>query len=315
MNVIESVRVITRSSGSGPIDWVAAAEAAKTSTDPGSLSLSAADREAYAADVRAAREAVGAVTGATFDLPDSIQIFDRHHWIDANVVTFERIMAPVETRAKTIPGIARTINTGTMAVTLAFLGRNVLGQYDPVLLADDPHELYFVDPNIVSVAGSLEVPVDRFRRWIVFHEVTHAAEFEAAPWLPDYLESRLEGAVADLSKGRLDAEAFAELDTAMTAVEGYAELLMDRAFDRQYEDLRDALERRRRGRGPLGQLMRRLLGLGLKRRQYERGKEFFEVVADERGIVGAGAVWERPANLPTNAELDEPSLWLDRVEG
>jgi putative hydrolase len=99
----------------------------------------------------------------------------------------------------------------------------------------------------------------------------------------------------------------------MTAVEGYAELVMDRAFDGEYADLRRKLDERRQGRGPVSQLVRRLLGLGMKRRQYERGKQFFETVADERGIEGASRVWERPENLPSDAELEDPRAWLDRV--
>ncbi|WP_135661791.1 zinc-dependent metalloprotease [Halorhabdus rudnickae] len=314
MNLIESVRTVADASGTGPIDWESAAEAATAATDPGDLSLAEAERDAYAADVRAATEAVGAVTDARFDVPESIQILNRHHWIEANVETFERVMAPVQAQADTIPGVARTLNTGTMAVTLGFLGRHVLGQYDPVLLAEDPHELYFVHPNIVQGAKTLDVPIGRFRRWIAFHEVTHAAEFGAAPWLPEYLESRLEGAVEDLSTGTLDREAFRELDAAMTAVEGYAELLMDRAFDRPHADLRDALDRRRQNRGPIAAVMVRVLGLGMKRRQYERGKAFFEAVEAARGIEGASAVWEDPSNLPTDEELDTPAEWLGRVD-
>jgi putative hydrolase len=123
----------------------------------------------------------------------------------------------------------------------------------------------------------------------------------------------MERAVDALGEGSLDREAFRELDAAMTAVEGFAELLMDRAFDDEYADLREKVEARRRGRGPVARLVRRLLGMGMKRRQYERGKAFFETVADARGVEGASVVWDRPENLPTNAELDAPGQWLDRV--
>ena len=186
-------------------------------------------------------------------------------------------------RELALPGVARVVNTGTMTVMLSFLGNNVLGQYDPLLLAeadDADHGLYFVRPNIVRVADSLDVDYPRFRRWIAFHEVAHAAEFGAAPWLSTHLEQRMERGIEALADGGLDREAFRELDAAMTAVEGYAELLMDRAFDDDYTDLRAKLDARRGGGGPLSQLLRRLLGLGLKRRQYERGAEFFTAVAD-----------------------------------
>ncbi|PSQ23515.1 hypothetical protein BRD06_09125 [Halobacteriales archaeon QS_9_67_15] len=314
MGIYESVRAVTTASGDGAVDWTAVADAAKASTDPGSLALSEAEQASYADDVRDARDRVRSVAAIEFDLPEAVEIQNRHHWIDANVATFERVMRPLEEQVTMFPGASRVVNTGTMSVALAFLGNNVLGQYDPLLLAEgDDHALYFVHPNIETVAEDLGVDFDRFRRWIAFHEVAHAAEFGAAPWLSDHLETTMKGAVSALGDGRFDRDALSELDTTMTAVEGYAELVMDRAFDDEYADLREKVEARRRGRGPVARVIRRLLGLGMKRRQYERGKAFFDTVANKRGIAGASAVWDEPSNLPSDAELDEPSLWLARV--
>ena len=315
MGLYRSVRAVTGASGDGPVDWTAVAEAAKASTEPGDLDLSAAEREGYASDVRDARTRVREVAGVDFDVPETVEIQNRHHWIDANIDTFGRVMEPLEEQVGLMPGLARVANTGSMSFALGFLANNVLGQYDPLLLADsDDHALYFVHPNIGKVAAMLDVEEPRFRRWIAFHEVSHAAEFGAAPWLADELETHLETAIGALTDGRLDREALASLDTTMTAVEGYAELLMDEAFDGEYADLRRKLDEQRSGRGPISRLVRRLLGLGMKRRQYERGKEFFQTVADARGVAGASAVWDRPENLPTDAELDDPQRWLARVE-
>jgi uncharacterized protein (DUF2342 family) len=52
----------------------------------------------------------------------------------------------------------------------------------------------------------------------------------------------------------------------------------------------------------------------MKRRQYERGREFFDAVADARDVEAAGAVWDSPDNLPTDEELDDPDRWLARVD-
>jgi uncharacterized protein (DUF2342 family) len=316
VSLYRSVRAIADSSGDGPIDWDAVAEAAKAATDPGSLELSAAEREGYATDVRDARSRVREVSGREFDVPDTIEVQNRHHWIDANIGTFRRVMEPVEEYGPAVmPGIARTINTGTMSVMLSVLGKNVLGQYDPLLLAEgDEHALYFVRPNIERIARELDVNYDRFRRWIAFHEVTHAAEFGAAPWLSGHLETQVRQGIDALSEGSVDREAFRGLNATMTVVEGYAELLMDHAFDDEYADLRKKLEARRSGGSPLSRLLRRVLGLGVKRQQYERGKEFFEAVAAERIAAAAARVWDGPETLPTDDELDDPAAWLRRVE-
>ena len=342
MDLQRSVRAVAGASGGGGIDWDAVVTAASGTTDPGTLELSDAERAGYAADVRDARDRLQSVGDVEFDIPATIDVQNRHHWIDANAATFERVMRPVESEVTvTVPAAVRVLNTGTTSVALSFLATNVLGQYDPFLLADrdsegqrpsdnraatgdgearrasnagDDHGLYFVHPNIVETAAELDVPYPRFRRWIAFHEVAHAAEFGAAPWLSEHLESRVESATETLSAGGLDREAFRELDVAMTAVEGYAELLMDRAFDAEYADLRAKLDARRRGGSPVSQLVRRLLGLGMKRRQYERGARFFDAVADRRGVAAAGAVWATPGNLPTDAELDDPVQWIARVD-
>jgi len=314
MGLYHSVRAVAGATGDGPIDWGAVAEAAKGSTTAGDLTLSSAEQDGYTTDVRDARDRVREVGALDFDLPETVEIQNRHHWIDANVATFQRVMAPVEQQAEYIPGVARVVNTGSMAFALSFLGNNVLGQYDPLLLADnDDHALYFVRPNIRRVAGQLGVDGDRFRRWIAFHEVTHAAEFGAAPWLSEYMEETMEETIEKLSSGELDRSSLGELDTTMTAVEGYAELLMDRAFDDEYDDLRRKVDERRSGRGPVASLIRRLLGLGMKRQQYERGKAFFDAVADERGVAAAGRVWDSPETLPSDEEIEKPALWVDRV--
>ena len=317
MNLYRSVRAVAGASGDHAVDWEAAAEAAKASTEPGSIDLDPGEREGYARDVRDARREVRAVSDLEFDVPDVVEIQNRHHWMDANIATFERVMGPIEDHVGVFPGVARTVNTGTMTVMLAFLGRNVLGQYDPLLLAETPeddHALYFVRPNIKKVAGMLDVEYPRFRRWIAFHEVTHAAEFGAAPWLSTHLEERMQEGIDALAEGSFDKDAFRELDATMTVVEGYAELLMDHAFDDEYTDLRRKLDARRQGQNPLQKLLKRLLGLGLKRRQYERGRAFFDTVVDHGGLEAAGVVWDSPENLPTQDELDAPRAWLRRVE-
>jgi uncharacterized protein (DUF2342 family) len=314
VSLFRAARAVADSGGDGPIDWTAVSTAARAATDPGDVTLSASEHEGYADDVADARDGIREAAGVDFDLPHSVQVQNRHHWIDANTLTFERLLAPIEEQASLSPSIARAANTASMAVTLGFLANNVLGQYDPLLMGDGDHELYFVHPNIEAVATALDVDRDRFRRWIAFHEVAHAAEFGAAPWLAPHLEAAMEGAVSKLAAGDFDRDALSELNVTMTAVEGYAELVMDRAFDREYEDLRQKLDARRNDVGPISMLIRKVLGFGMKRQQYERGKDFFDTVADERGIAGAAVVWDDPANLPTGEELDDPAAWLARVD-
>jgi uncharacterized protein (DUF2342 family) len=313
VTLIDSLRSVATASGDGTVDWDAAAQAAKAATDAGSLAVEADERTGYARDVRDARDGIRSATGLDFALPATVDVQSRHHWIDANITTFRRVLEPIEDRAVTLPGIARRVNTATIAGLLAFAARHVLGQYDPLLLAEDESPgLYFVRPNVLRLADKLSITPPRFRRWIAFHEVTHAAEFGAAPWLAAELEDRATTAVESLADGRFDRARVRDLDAVMTAVEGYAEYAMDQALDGAYADVREKVNERRRNRGPVASLLSHLLGLERKRRQYERGQAFFESVADEGAAVPA-MVWADRDHLPTIEEIEQPSRWLDRV--
>jgi coenzyme F420 biosynthesis associated uncharacterized protein len=193
MDIQRSVRAVAAASGgeSGGIDWDAVATAAGSAIDAGALGLPDAERTSYATDVRDARNRLQSVGGLDFDVPETVEVQNRRHWIDANVATFRRVMRPVESEVSVaFPAAVSVVNTGSMAAALSVLASRVLGQYDPRLFADGgAHGLYFVHPNIVDTAATLGVDYPRFRRWIAFHEVAHAAEFGAAPWLSEYLTS------------------------------------------------------------------------------------------------------------------------------
>ena len=60
-------------------------------------------------------------------------------------------------------------------------------------------------------------------------------------------------------------------------------------------------------------LFERLLGLELKRRQYEEGVKFCRYVAALHDVDTLNHVWDNPDSLPTTKELSEPDLWIARV--
>ena len=71
--------------------------------------------------------------------------------------------------------------------------------------------------------------------------------------------------------------------------------------------------RRRRGGNPLDRLLRRLLGLEAKTRQYVDGSAFVRAVVDRVGLDDFNAIWTSRETLPTKAEIAEPQRWIARV--
>lgn len=314
MDLIRSLQAVQGADGDGLVDWDAAAQAAIASTPPGELSIDPATETAYREGVIEARDAVATAVDAEVALPERIEVLHRHHWIEMTAAMFERMVDPA---LPPMPDsdLSRTINTGTAGLTLGVLGRRVIGQYDPALFATPAEAgLYIVHPNVEMVAAELEADPGRFRRWVLHHEVSHAAEFAMAPWLRSFLEEHLERTLSNLGRASIDRDALGELNRGMTVIEGFAEVLMDEAMDDDVSQLRERIEARRSGLGPIRQLVDWLLGISAKRRQYERGRRFFADVMDARGLEATLAVWASPEHLPTEDELDDPTRWLHRVD-
>ncbi len=78
------------------------------------------------------------------------------------------------------------------------------------------------------------------------------------------------------------------------------------------ERIRAKFDVRRQGQG-FDKIIRRLLGLDAKMRQYRDGAEFCRQVIAKVGMPGLNVVWTSPETLPTRAEIGQPSLWLARV--
>ncbi len=228
-----------------------------------------------------------------------------------------------------------------------YLAQRVLGQYELVLLDPaSPERLLFVAPNLREAARRLDVGEADLVAWVGIHEVTHAVQFTGVPWLREHLAGELRALLEtvdvklDLAKlptlddlrGALDRfrdgglvtlvagpERMAILDrvqATMAVVEGHAEHVMDAVGEEllpTLPELREALDRRRREKPPAVKLLERLIGLELKMRQYEQGREFCDAVVERGGIEALNRVWTSPAALPTLDELADADAWLKRT--
>jgi coenzyme F420 biosynthesis associated uncharacterized protein len=236
-------------------------------------------------------------------------------------------------------------------LVIGYVAQRVLGQYEVSLLGGDtPPRLLFVAPNLRKAVRELKVEPEPFHRWICAHELTHVYQFQGVGWLRDhlgamirrYLESvevRIErgaagglpsmpdlsrlvetfrhGGLAALVQTKEQRGLMASMQASMAVVEGYSEHVMDAIAAEAisgHEELRKAMDARRRSRSAPEQLIERLLGLDMKIRQYEQGKVFCDAVVAEAGMPALNRVWESPEALPTPDELEHPSKWLKRLQ-
>lgn len=103
----------------------------------------------------------------------------------------------------------------------------------------------------------------------------------------------------------------------MSLLEGHADYVMDGVGPQivpSVVEIREKFQRRRAaGANRLDQILRRLLGLDAKLRQYRDGERFVRAVVEEVGMEGFNRVWTSPNTLPTPAEITHPAEWIARV--
>lgn len=232
---------------------------------------------------------------------------------------------------------------------LGMLAQRVLGQYDIAVPRSGPGQLLFVVPNLAAFERDWSLDPREFRTFVALHEVTHRIEF-AQGWararfqelLDDYLSTLkldVEGMQARLASvdpsdpdtlqqlaGSDEGLFWADLDDEqrlklgriqafMAAAEGYGDHVMQ-ALGREllgtYPRIEEAMKRYREGeRGD--PVFERLLGVDMKRDQYEKGRAFCEVVVEQTDEATLARMWTSADSLPSLPELEEPRLWLART--
>ncbi len=238
--------------------------------------------------------------------------------------------------------------TGVQAGTvLAYLSGKVLGQYE--VFSSDPGQLLLVAPNIVDIERKLEAVPRDFRLWVCLHEVTHRTQFTAVPWLRghflaevgafvdaggavDQMAERVRRALADMvevirnpdsRRSMLDLvqtpaqrTVLERITALMTLLEGHAEFVMDGVGPDvvpTVAEIRARFNVRRESGNPVEKLIRRLLGVDAKLRQYAEGRRFVHDVVSRVGMAGFNKVWQSPLTLPRLAELSDATAWIARV--
>lgn len=284
-----------------------------------------------------------------------VHIVDRGGWIDVNVASTSRLMEPVldKVTSKKAAGpvalaIGAKVTGAQVGALLGFVAPKILGQFD--LAPEGRPSLLLVAPNIVTVERELEVDPTDFRTWVCLHEETHRVQFTAVPWLrqhvidssralmsdlmpdPDALQQRLAHALTALPEalrgggnGLMDLFTTAEqrdqlaaLTAVMSLLEGHADVVMDDVGPKvvpTVDDIRRKFNARRKGGGGVDRLLRRLLGLEAKMRQYRDGAVFCRSVIDTVGVDGFNEIWTSAQTLPTAREIATPKDWVSRVHG
>lgn len=264
-------------------------------------------------------------------------IADRAGWISTNVKTMSHLLGDIDLKAA-----ESRILAWEGGAFIGVMARAVLGQYDPF-----SDQLLVVYPNLGTMSD------EEGMRWLLFHEVTHVAQFRTAPWIADEIVSAAHEVlsmdrtnfardlirqlpdklpelitwVRDALEGKATSTPLFELlpddqrqaieraNALVTLLEGHATHITDLIAKRVLPKAAEIDQRvaQRRKRPPLVRLLESVAGLDMKRQQYILGHRFCRDIWEHGGAEALAPAWRGPEWVPTLAELREPQRWLDRV--
>jgi putative hydrolase len=234
---------------------------------------------------------------------------------------------------------------------LGHLSRRALGQYDLPLPRRPADQLLVVPANLDAFAEEWSLNGDDLRLWVCLQEVTlHAVlgrphvRTRLADLINEYVSRfEVDPEALEISLGNIDPtdpaglqkvlgnpetllgamrspgqqETLTRIETLTAVISGYVDHIMDttgRGLIGSYGQITEALRRRRVEASDGDRFAARLLGLELGRGQYERGANFIRGVVERAGDDGLVRLWVTERELPTNAEVDAPGLWLARID-
>ncbi|MFP3581025.1 zinc-dependent metalloprotease [Arthrobacter sp. SIMBA_036] len=124
------------------------------------------------------------------------------------------------------------------------------------------------------------------------------------------------GGILEFLQSPEEKASLSHITAVMSLLEGHANVVMD-AVDSSIipsvRTIRQRFNERGKDRGVVEKFIRNVLGLDAKMRQYTDGAKFVRGVVSVAGMDGFNRVWEGAQNLPTEEEIHDSKLWLERM--
>ena len=203
--------------------------------------------------------------------------------------------------------------------------------------------------NFADFGRDLEIPDDQLALYIATRELAHARLFRHSRWLrlhvisqvtdfargihvdtdaleelasrfdpsePDELRRALESGVLLPTRSEAQTAALTRLENLLATIEGWVDVVTERATSRlpSADRVAEAVRRRRAVGGPAEQALSSLVGLELRPRRMREAAAMWRAVTDAVGVAGRDALWDYPDLMPTAEDIDDPAALVARLE-
>jgi putative hydrolase len=205
--------------------------------------------------------------------------------------------------------------------------------------------------NVEAFADGLGIDLDQVRLYLAVREAARVRLFAEVPWIgpqllaavrdyagaitidTDRIETALQSvdptdaeALQSALQGQLfrpepspdQRAALTRLETYLALVEGWVDVVADRATRGhlpQSDALGEAVRRRRATGGPAEKTFAGLVGLELRPRRLRDAANLWAALESAQGQEGRDRAWGHPDVAPTAADLDDPLGYVERAGG
>lgn len=203
--------------------------------------------------------------------------------------------------------------------------------------------------NIEAFAEGLEVDFPQVQIYLATREAARVRLFGSVPWLagqlvdavhayarditidtdaieaklatidptdPASLQQALSDSLFSPTPSAAQQRALERLETLLALVEGWVDVVSDRATRAhlpQAAALGEAVRRRRASGGPAEHLFAQLVGLQLRPRRLRDAANLFAALENQGGSTLRDGAWAHPDLAPTAADLDDPLGFVERA--
>lgn len=199
-----------------------------------------------------------------------------------------------------------------------------------------------------ELSEGLEVDEPQARLYLAVREVARVRLFAAVPWLgpavlaavrdyaagitidteaieeaarsidpsdPQAVQEALQGKMFAPQHSPGQTAALARLETLLALVEGWVDVVTEKAVSSHLPSaaaLGESVRRRRASGGPAEKTFHALVGLELRPRRLRDAANLFRALEDSGGPSARDAAWRHPDLAPSAADLDDPLGYVER---
>jgi putative hydrolase len=210
------------------------------------------------------------------------------------------------------------------------------------------HGVVLLPANIEIFSEGLEVDPTEVRLYLAVREAARVRLFAEVAWLgpqlvaavqayardisidtegiesalqsidpadPEAMQSALSNSLFAPEPSAAQRAALIQLETYLALVEGWVDVVADRATGKHLPHpaaLGEAVRRQRASGGPAGRVFSQLVGLELRPRRLRDAANLWAALESKGGAAARDMAWAHPDLAPTAADLDDPLGYVER---